>query len=139
MAGPLRTLAGQMIAFVTHCRYRAGRVGTSAEAASPTGSPLRLPKPPRVQRIGSWVSSIRIWRTSRLRWLPGIALTRAGDGDAPAAVGPDGWESVIALHAGVWDLPPNASVSKPEALKMLIEELPGRRLWSPQGAPSRAA
>lgn len=140
MAGPLRTLAGQMIAFVTHCRYRAGRVGTSAEAAFAYGFAAAVAEAAQgaADRIvgvvdtdladlpatlAAWDRRSRVLATAmrQLQWVL------------------DGWESVIALHAGVWDLPPNASVSKPEALKMLIEELPGRRLWSPQGAPSRAA
>lgn len=139
-AGPLRTLAGQLIAFVSHCRYRAGRVGTPADAAFAYGFAAAIAEAAQgtADRIvgavdanladlpatlAGWDRRGRMLATAmrQLQWVL------------------DGWDSVIALHAGVWDLPPNASVTKPFALKMLIEELPGRRFWSPQGVPSRAA
>ncbi len=141
-AGPLRTLAGQMIAFVTHCRFRAGRVGTAAEAANAYHFAATIGEAAQTTAdriVGAIDADLANLPATLAAWDRRGRLLATAMRQLHWVL--DGWDSVIGLHAGVWDLPATASLSKPAAIKMLIEELPGRRLWRPPGsaAPPRAA
>ena len=63
-----------MIAFVTHCRYRAGRVGTSAEAAFAYGFAAAVAEAAQgaADRIVGVVDTDLANLPDGIRWLPGI-------------------------------------------------------------------
>lgn len=139
-AGPLRILAGQMIAFISHCRYRAGRIGTPADDAFAYGFAAGIAEAAQTAAdriVGIVDADLANLPATLAAWNRRERVLAAAMRQLHAIL--DGWDAVVALHAGVWDLPPAATVSKPAALRMLIEELPGRRFWVPRPVPSRAA
>lgn len=136
-AGPLRQITGQIGEFARHCRFRSDRLTSDQDErkyyqlAEEAASAAQLAATRSLSLIDNHLRDLKAtlvhWETRR----PSLeaAVTHLEDVL-------DGWESVLGLHAGLWEAPSPRSMTRAASIWTLLQDLPGRSYWSqPVSAP----
>ena len=135
-AGPLRQIMSQIGELSRHCYFRSDRSTSSPEdqkcyrLAAEAASAALLTAARSLNLVDK---QLRDLPTTLAQWETRRRLLKAAIMYLEDVL--DGWDTVLGLHAGLWDLPTSASITRAASLWALIRDLPGRRHWSQPKTP----